>query len=69
MDSHPVRMLNSAAARQAVAPDSPRRLPIDDGTDPNARLALTLCTLEAVWIEYTTGIGGNKAAKDFTRAE
>jgi Transcriptional activator of glycolytic enzymes len=36
---------------------------------PRAKLSKTPKTLHNLWTEWTTGIGGNKAAKDFTPAE
>jgi hypothetical protein len=36
---------------------------------PMAKLSKTPKTLHNLWAEWTTGIGGNKAAKDFTPAE
>ena len=72
IDSNPLRMLNNAAAtarNQNNDPMSSQRLQIDNGCDRNAVLAPTVRTLEALWLEYTHGIGGNKAARYFTRAE
>eukprot|EP00977_Amphora_coffeiformis_P006645 scaffold1442_cov123-Amphora_coffeaeformis.AAC.2 len=67
IDSNPLRMMHMA--NQNNDPTSPQRLQVDENCDRNAILAPTVRTLEALWLEYTHGIGGNKAARYFTRVE
>ena len=72
IDNNPLRLLQGAAHRQrrGGAPQSPsRRLQVDDNCAPNALLMPNSKILHQLWEEYTPGIGNNKPAKFFTRAE
>ena len=66
IDRNPLQMLNTAAQHRNMAAAPEVQVA---NTHSNATLAPGLRTLEAIWLEYTTGIGGRKPAKDFTRAE
>ena len=66
IDANPLRMMHQAANNNTRAhqdPMSPQRLQRDDACDRNAKLAPTLRTLEQLWLEWTHGIGGNKACQ------
>jgi hypothetical protein len=70
IDANPLQQLQRAAQGRTTttAPASPRRQ-VDSNRDPRAVLSENPRTLHQLWDEYEHGIGANKPAKHFTRAE
>ena len=70
-----LQRVETLATRAAMTPISRRRPvqrttnPGGQGTDVPANLISCPRSLYALWNEYESGVGGNKPAKDFTRAE
>jgi len=74
VDNNPIRLMqraaNNQAARQRDNPAaSPPRRYVDNQRDARALLMDNPRNLHQLWDEYVNGIGNNKAAKYFTRAE
>jgi hypothetical protein len=67
----PARLAGPAAAGQPAAPGGNNQqqananVPVVGG----GTLSPLPCTLYDLWVEFTTGIGGRKAARDFTARE
>ena len=59
----------SARGRQAVPQTGQYNHQVDESFNPHAVLVPRLRTLHQLWEEYINGIGNNKPAKFFTRAE
>ena len=69
IDNNPINLLQRASVNTRTAA-SPQRIHLtDDGCAPNAVLSSHPRTLNDLWREWMHGIGGNKAAKDFTSRE
>ena len=65
IDRNPINMLQRAAARNQALPVQ-RQLA---NVSSNATLHPSPRTVQLLWTEYIEGIGGRKAAKDFTPQE
>ena len=66
--------INSNVCRIATQPVIRRSIPSSSSarettTTPNAQLSRSPKSLYLLWDEYERGLGGNKAAKDFTERE
>ena len=73
IDANPPQQPQPAVQRRrrqpAAVQGSPRRRQVDGHRDPRALLTPNPRTLHVLWDEYIRGIGGNKPAREFTRAE
>lgn len=73
IDSEPLHMLQRAVRRQGQAVrgiGQPQQMyQNDSNVDPRAILTPNPRTLHVLWEEYVSGVGSNKPAKFFTRAE
>ena len=72
IDAHPLQQLQRAAntgrGRQGTR-NAPPRQQTDESVNSRAVLMHHPRNLHQLWDEYTNGVGGNKPAKFFTRAE
>ena len=69
IDRNPLKMMQRVNGNGQAAASSPHRNQVDDHASDNAFLEPRVITINALWTEWNQGIGRNKPARYFTRAE